>query len=185
MLIPRIGQKDTQIAGFIIMAGTNRPLEDIIIEQLKYIFSLDNRIDEEEQKQLDQLKQQVALIKSPNLSKETSSDMLPFRSPAGYWLDLRGYDPAKEAMNLKSPILILQGQRDYQVTMDDYKRWKDSLSSRQDVQFKLYPTLNHLFINGQGRIEPAEYEKAGYVDKVVIDDISNWIKSFSKVKATQ
>jgi len=185
MLIPRIGQKDTQIAGFIIMAGTNRPLEDVILEQLKYIFSLDNRIDEDEQKQLDQLKQQVALVKSQNLSKETASDMLPFGAPANYWLALRGYDPAKEAASLKAPILILQGQRDYQVTMDDYKRWKDTLSSRQDVQFKLYPTLNHLFIAGEGRSEPAEYEKAGYLDKVVIDDISNWIKSFNKVKAIQ
>jgi len=185
MLIPRIGQKDTQITGFIIMAGTNRPLEDVILEQLKYIFSLDNQIDNDEQKQLDQLKQQVALVKSQNLSKETSSDMLPFGAPASYWLDLRGYDPAKEVASLKAPILILQGQRDYQATMDDYKRWKDTLSSRQDVQFKLYPTLNHLFIAGEGRSEPAEYEKAGYVDKVVIDDISNWIKSSSKVKATQ
>jgi len=185
MLIPRIGQKDTRIAGFIIMAGTSRPFEDVVLEQFKYIFSLDNRIDGDEQKQLDQLEHQVALVKSQNLLKETASDMLPLGVPASYWLDLRGYDPAKEAASLKIPILILQGQRDYQVTMDDYKRWENSLSSRQNVQFKLYPTLNHLFINGLGRIEPAEYEKAGYVDKVVIDDISNWIKSFNQSKASK
>ncbi len=29
MLIPRIGALDSNIAGFIIMAGTTRPLEDV------------------------------------------------------------------------------------------------------------------------------------------------------------
>ena len=179
MLIPRIGQKDTEIAGFIIMAGTTRPLEDVILEQLTYIFSLDNNITADEQKQLDQIQGQAALVKSQNLSKDTPPNMLPLGIPANYWLDLRGYDPAKEAANLKPPMLILQGGRDYQVTMDDFTRWKDSLSSRNNVQFKLYPALNHLFISGEGRIEPAEYEKAGHIDKTVIDDIFNWIKSYN------
>jgi hypothetical protein len=37
-VIPRIGKHDTQIAGFVVMAGTARPLEDAILDQFAYVF---------------------------------------------------------------------------------------------------------------------------------------------------
>ena len=70
--------------------------------------------------------------------------------PAKYWLDLRGYDPAKEASSLKKPMLFLQGERDYQVTMDDFARWKATLGARKDVKLKSYPKLNH-FVRFPGK----------------------------------
>jgi hypothetical protein len=98
--------------------------------------------------------------------------------PAKYWLDLQGYNPPEVAKKLRQPILILQGKRDYQVTMDDFQGWKKALSSRKDVEFKVYPKLNHLFIEGEGKSTPVEYEKPGNVAKIVIDDIANWIKKW-------
>jgi fermentation-respiration switch protein FrsA (DUF1100 family) len=80
------------------------------------------------------------------------------------------------ARNIKRPILILQGGRDYQVTSEDFQGWKDSLSSRENVQFRLYPKLNHLFIEGERRSTPAEYEVPGHVAETVIEDIAAWIK---------
>ena len=46
----------------------------------------------------------------------------PFSAPASYWLDLRGYNPPAAASLFKQPMLVLQGERDYQVTMDDLRR---------------------------------------------------------------
>lgn len=176
MLIPRIGQKSNQIAGFVIMAGTTRPLEDVIYEQFAYIFSIDGQLSEDEKNKLNELEVQIKMVKSTNLSKDTPSEKLPFEVPASYWLDLRGYDPAKFAVDLKKPMLILQGERDYQVTMDDYQRWRDALSGHPNVMFKLYQNLNHLFIEGKGRSTPSEYEKPGHVSEMVVEDISGWIK---------
>ena len=176
MLIPRIGLREKSIAGFIIMAGTARPFEDILSEQYEYIFNLDNKLTDDEKKYLKELHAQVTMVKSNKLTKDTSSTLLPLGIPASYWLDLRHYDPSKEAAKLTRPILILQGERDYQVTMKDFKRWQQSLSSHKNVQFKLYPSLNHLFMTGKGRSTPDEYKKAGHVDKSVIIDISDWIK---------
>jgi uncharacterized protein len=96
--------------------------------------------------------------------------------PVSYWLDLRGYDPPEAAKALQQPVLILQGERDYQVTMDDFHRWKAALSSQQNVTFKSYATLNHLFIEGNGKSSPAEYHRPGHVAEVVIHDIAQWIK---------
>ncbi len=39
-LAPRIGQQDPAIAGLVIMAGLTRPLEDTILDQYTYIYSL-------------------------------------------------------------------------------------------------------------------------------------------------
>jgi hypothetical protein len=176
MLIPRIGLLNSNIAGFIIMAGSTRPLEDITLEQVSYIFSLDGSISEEEKAQLETLKQQVDKIKDPNLSDKTPAKELPFGIPANYWLDLRGYKPAEVAKQLKQPMLILQGERDYQVTMVDFENWKKSLSTRKDVEFKSYPNLNHLFIEGEGKSTPNEYQTAGHISEVVVVDIIDWIK---------
>ena len=79
------------------------------------------------------------------------------------------------AKSLKQPMLILQGQRDYQVTMEDFGGWKQALSSRDNVRFKLYPKCNHLFVEGEGQSTPAEYQQPGNVAKTVIDDVADWI----------
>jgi dienelactone hydrolase len=175
-VIPRIGKGDSGIAGFIIMAGTARPLEDVILEQFTYIFSLDGVITDAEKAGLEQLKSQVAKVKDPRLSAETSAADLPLGIPAAYWLDLRGYQPAETAKELTQPMLILQGGRDYQVTDADFQLWKKALSSRENIEFKFYEGLNHLFMEGQGKSTPAEYEQAGNVSKEVIGDIAEWIK---------
>ncbi|QDT90562.1 hypothetical protein [Gimesia algae] len=43
------------------------------------------------------------------------------------YLAVRGYDAADSARLLQIPFLILQGERDYQVTMDDFTKWKQAL----------------------------------------------------------
>jgi len=172
MLLPRIGRLDPNIAGLIALAGATRPLEDVIPEQLAYIFSVDGIISPEEQKQVDQAKEQAAKVKA--LKPEDAAVF--FGAPVSYWLDLRGYNPPESAKELKQPLLILQGERDYQVTMDDFKRWNAALATKSNVTFKSYPSLNHLFIAGTGRSMPSEYERAGHVDERVIEDITEWIR---------
>ncbi len=73
-------------------------------------------------------------------------------------------------------MLFLQGGRDYQVTPDDLENWKKALGHRPDVEFRLYPKLNHLFFEGEGVIMPLEYvQKHGSVAPYVVDDIADWI----------
>ena len=172
-VIPLIGLGDEDIAGLIILAGAARPLEDLMIEQYEYIFSLDGNIDETEEEKLEKVREGVSLIKSDGLAE---TDRVILGAGANYWLYLRDYEPAEEAKGLKMPVLILQGERDYQVTMDDFEKWEDALKEKDDVEFKVYPELNHLFISGKGKSTPDEYQMAGHVAKYVIEDISNWIK---------
>jgi dienelactone hydrolase len=98
-------------------------------------------------------------------------------TPASYWLDLRRYDAAKTAAGLKIPIFVLQGGRDYQVTRTDLDAWKQALAGRKDAEVKLYPALNHLFVEGAGESRPAEYERPGHVAEQVIADLARWASS--------
>ena len=62
-------------------------------------------------------------------------------------------------------MLVLQGERDYQVTMEEFSRWKSALADRTDVSFHSYATLNHLFVAGTGKSVPAEYNTPGHVER--------------------
>ena len=177
-LLPRIGAADTGIAGLIVLAGLCRPLEDTILDQFSYIYSLSGTLSTEQHQHLDELKKQVALVKSPDLSLSTSTLDLPLGVSASYWLDLRGYHPEEMARGLQQPMLILQAEGDYQVTMEDFQIWKSALSGRSDVQFKSYAGLSHLLMPFEGgeKSTPAAYNVPGHVVEEVITDIAEWVK---------
>jgi dienelactone hydrolase len=171
---PRIGQADPNLAGLIILAGVTRPLEDIMVEQTRYLLTLEGSPSEEGQAKLNELLAEVAKVKKLTAADASSSALL-LHAPPQYWLDLREHDPLSAAKTLKQPLLILQGGRDYQVTEADFDGWKKALELRSGVTFKLYPELNHLFMAGAGKSTPAEYEHAGHVAESVITDIAEWI----------
>jgi uncharacterized protein len=175
MLVPRIGTGNSDIAGFIIMAGAARPLEDLMLEQTLYQASFASELSADNKSKLEEFKRQVAAVK--NLSKESPSKGLLLAAPTSYWLDLQGYNPAAVAKTLKQPMLILQGEEDCQVNPKaDFDEWRKALSDRKDVKLKNYPTLNHLFMEVHGKSTGAEYQQAGHVAEVVISDIAVWIK---------
>ena len=85
------------------------------------------------------------------------------------------------AAKLPIPVLVLQGERDYQVTMDALRRVEErSRWPKKDATLKSYPALNHLFLKGVGKSNPGEYSKANHVAKEVVDDIAAWIRSKGK-----
>lgn len=97
-------------------------------------------------------------------------------APGAYFLEVRGYHPEKVAAALSIPIAVLQGERDYQVTIaDDLPAWKAALGKRKNATFYTYPDANHAFVAGTGPSTPAEYSRPGHVEDKVIDDLATWI----------
>jgi fermentation-respiration switch protein FrsA (DUF1100 family) len=177
MVAPRIGQQDPALAGLVMMAGATRPLEDVLLDQVTYLDSLNGGPTAGQMAQLEQLEAAVATVKDPNLSPSTPASLLPLNIPAAYWLDLRGYKPADVVASLDMDLLVLQGARDYQVTTADFAGWQSTLSGRPNARLILYPDLNHEFVTGTGKATPAEYEHPGHVAEKVVSDIAGWIKS--------
>lgn len=184
MLAPRIAEQSDGLAGLVILAGAARPLEELILEQTRYLSERDGNVTAEEQSALNTVEEQVAAIRDPDLDASTpAADLLGV--PASYWLDLRGYAAPAVAAMLDLPILALQGERDYQVTMADFALWMNALSTRDDVTLTSFPELNHLMMAAtaptstgpgtQGLSGPEEYAVAGHVDEAVIDAIASHI----------
>jgi dienelactone hydrolase len=176
MMAPLVASKSKAVSGIVLLAGNARPLEDLLIDQYTYIYGLDS-LDALEKSEIQKITSQVQTVKDSKALKLAKTSELPFGLSSYYWQSFTKYNQLQVAKKLKQPILVLQGERDYQVTMVDFNLWKQNLSDNPKNQFISYPTLNHLFMNGEGKSVPAEYEKQGNVDQKVITDISSWIKA--------
>jgi fermentation-respiration switch protein FrsA (DUF1100 family) len=154
------------VAGVVLLAANVRPMEDLLVEQMEYMGIKGD--------QLDRAKALQAKVKKLEPGDEDSP---AFGSvPVSYWVDLKEYNPAASAKTLGIPMLILQGERDYQVTMTDFALWKTAVGSAKGVVMKSYPALNHLFVAGEGKSLPAEYSKPGHVAPAVIEEIAKFVR---------
>jgi len=170
---PRIATRDRALAGIVLLAGAARAPEELVEDQLDYLASVGAAPKE----LVAATKADVARLRalSPGSPEAATATLLGV--PASYWLSFRGYDPAATAKGLGIPILVLHGGRDYQVTAKDLERWKGALEGDPRATIRLFPSLNHYFVAGEGPSSPAEYEKPGHVAPEVIEAIAAWAKA--------
>lgn len=173
-LMARIANKTNQISKIILLAGNARPLDVLIGEQYDYLYKLNP--SSELLEAANKIKEQIAFLNSKEFNVNSPKEKLPFNLSGYYWQSVLDYNPLKEIKKVKMPILILQGERDYQVTMKDFKLWKSTLESNTKATFISYPKLNHLFMSGEDNAGPKEYLIKGNVEPTVIDDIYNFVK---------
>ena len=80
--------------------------------------------------EIDELKRQVAFIQDPTFNPDHPPAGYNFGSPH-FMYDVSRWRPVEEAKLRKRALLILQGARDYQVTVkDEYTKWQKGLSNR-------------------------------------------------------
>ena len=170
--IPLIAE-NIDAEGYIIMAGNTRPIEVLIEEQINYLTNLDGIVSEDEKTLVDSMTESVNKIRDLESISETERVL---GAAKAYWTFLSTYDPIEHAEKIQSDVLVLQGERDYQVTFSDYQRWLDAFGTNDQWTFKVYEKLNHLMMPGEGEPSNADYSITGFVDEQVIEDISEWIK---------
>lgn len=174
-LAPRIAEKSEGLAGIIILAGLARPFEDALEEQFAYISSLTDS-SANAKAQLTELKRQLDNVRKLGTDAFDDKIPLPLNQPRSYWEFAGNYKPVEVAAKLKLPIFVLQGERDYQVTMEDFGLWRFGLLRCKNAFFKSYPKLNHLLQEGSGKATPFEYNQASPVPAYVMDDIASFVK---------
>lgn len=177
MLMPRIISADKKglIKGAVMMSGNSRPLQDVTMDQYRYFYKL-GQLNKE---QLDYYINQYSMINNPDFSAGNTPKGFALGGTY-WWADLKAYNQVEVAKQLNTPLLIMQGARDYQVlAAKDFQGWKDALSNKPNVSFKLYPKLNHMYTEGEGGelSTNMEYFNQANIPGYVIDDIINWIGS--------
>ena len=160
MLVPRIAQRAGEgcLGGIISLAGPVRKMEQLLTEQMTYISSLSGT--------------------QPDVKAAVEQVMNSL--PESYRKMETEYQPVEVARMLKLPFLVLQGERDYQVTMQDFGMWRFGLYRNPNVLFKSYPKLNHALQEGSGKSTPFEYTHLSPVPEYVIKDIADFINGVFK-----
>ncbi|MEF7659584.1 alpha/beta fold hydrolase [Bacillus thuringiensis] len=179
MMIPKMIEKDQNqnIAGAIVMGGSARTIQDMALDQLEYRLSI-GAMKPEEYKFY---KSQFELLNDPNFSRRNPPKDFQLGSPV-YWDSIRKIKAAEMSKEQKTPLLILQGERDFQVQSKiEIPLWKEQLKERDNVDYRLYPKLNHFFTEGEGELsKPDEYYSPANIPEYVINDIANWVQGKSK-----
>ena len=166
--------------GFVIMAGTPRKLEDVLLEQTE-----------------DALKDMNALVRFLARGRvksfasafeglyEMTDEAAKSKKMGGgttlYYFKEMGEHPVSEYLAAcEKPMLVMQGEKDFQVKVDkDFAVYQELLAGKPSVTFKLYEDLNHAFVPYiYDSISQAKKEFATerHIGEEVIGDIANWIK---------
>ena len=180
MLAPRIDAEGGNYAGLIIMAGSPRKLEEIILDQnedvLRSTKGFVNWI----------VKKQVAKFAAMfdgmyELSDEEAKKRKMGGGTTLYYFKEMGEHPVSGyLLSTEKPILIMQGEKDFQATAEkDFAAYKQLLAGRSNVTFRLYENLSHAFVPSvYGDIMKAkqEYNVEQHIGENVTVDIANWVK---------
>ncbi|MDU9693727.1 alpha/beta fold hydrolase [Priestia aryabhattai] len=180
MLAPRIDAEGGEFAGIIIIGGSPRKLEEIMIDQNNAVLdSLDQSSKVVAEKQISELVSKFDNIY--NLSdKEAQSTLIIGEQIRAYYFKEMGENNCEQYLSvLEKPILIIQGSEDYQVSIEkDFNGYKKMLNNKLNATFKLYSNLNHLLMPSvhKGILQvQKDYGVKQHVDKEVIKDITEWI----------
>ena len=180
MLLPRIDAEGGNAAGLVLMAGTPYRLEDIVLRQLeqagegktllKGIFRLEHRIYEKKFRALETMSDEEA-------KKKKFAGSLSLY----YFREMGRKTAADYLLESSKPVLILQGEKDFQVLPDvDLEGFREKLAGRENTEYCLYPGLDHCFVEsltGDIRKAAKEYGTERHIGADVIADIAAFVRN--------
>lgn len=183
MLAPRIDAEGGDYRGLVLMAGTPRRLEEILIEQNEDVLSTLNGLAHKlVKKQLQKLNHMFSGLYDQS-DEEAKKRKVGGGTTLYYFKEMGEHAVSDYLAVLQKPMLIMQGEKDFQVKADkDFAAYQDLLKGKANVTFQLYENLNHVFVPSvYGSIAKAkkEYNIEQHISEEVIADIANWIMAVS------
>lgn len=127
-----------ELCGLVLLATPGRPIGQVLRDQLKQSMGSGAM-----------LQQAMSAIKALEAGRRVDAYSLHpalqqlFPPPVqGLLISTFSYDPARLIAGFRKPVLILQGERDLQVSVADAKRLKEAAPAAKLV---LVPEANHFF----------------------------------------
>ncbi len=88
MMAPLIRKGDPRIAGLISLAGSSRPLDEVIVDQTNYLLAV-SPAPPEEQKKCSKRDEILRADEGRDLSKDVPANQLPLGVPIVYWRSIK------------------------------------------------------------------------------------------------
>jgi alpha/beta superfamily hydrolase len=166
-LIGMIAAKD-KADGFISLAGAGRTIDAVLVEQISKQAPF---LKEETQKNLDILKSGKTFeLKNPMLASIFRESIQP------YMISWIKYNPQMELAKLQMPIVIINGTKDIQVSVQEAELLK---KAKPEAELVLIEKMNHVFkeIKGDDTENMKSYTNP---DLPIVPTLTNTITAFVK-----
>ncbi len=153
---------------YISIAGAGRPIDEVLLEQIGKQAPF---LKEEVQKNLETLKNGTTFeLKNQMLASLFRASVQP------YMISWIKYNPQAEIKKLQIPTLLINGDKDIQVSVQDAQLLQQA---KPDAQLKIIPNMNHIFklIKGDDAENKASYTNP---DLPIATDLSELITTFIK-----
>jgi uncharacterized protein len=167
------GQNADDLCGLILLATPGRPVGQVLREQLRAAMGGGPM-----------LQQATLTIKAleagrrPNVYSLDPPLQQMFAPPMqGFLISMFSYDPARLIAEFHKPVLILQGERDLQVSMADAKRLKQAAPAAKLV---FLPDANHFFKvvkSADIAVNTAAYSKPVPLAPHIADEIADFVSA--------
>ncbi|MFW9943214.1 MAG: alpha/beta hydrolase family protein [Candidatus Thorarchaeota archaeon] len=183
---PVLCVEDPTIAALVICAGTSQKLDDIMRQQAKSTKEMLSRLTQEQKEKLG--------VKGTPDPVEIVEEMIEKVKHGDEYVEIEGHkvfarwfrehfaqNPLETIKKVKCPILIVQGEKDFQVPFSNALALRDALESsgNRKVRLLLFPNIDHLL-----KFEPGESSQLSYISKMnreveplILKSISSWAES--------
>jgi dienelactone hydrolase len=162
IIAPMVALDEGALKGLVLLAGTSRTGRAILEFQLPNLIKGN--------KELSDRQRDSALAAVP-----AQIDSMAKQPWAKFFLD---YDPSATARKVRTPVLILNGATDQQVTPDQVPELVAAFraAGNRDVTARVLPDLNHLFVRDPDGF-PGRYTQlpSFQVDPGVIELVVDWL----------
>ena len=163
MIAPMVAVSDPQLAAIALMAGTAYTGRRIIDYQYENLVRGNPAVA---------AASADSVLKAMRASFDSTEAKKPWMK---YFLE---YDPLPTARRVKQPVLILQGETDQQVRVEEARALDRVMraSGNRRVTMKLFPDRNHLFLMDPSG-HPSGYARLtnNTVDADVLGTLADWL----------
>ncbi len=178
LIAPMVAATDKDIAAIVVMAGTALRGEDILRFQLNYDYENNAKLSTEEKAK--GRAETESFLRAIRENGDVSKFPLPLRGLSSPWgRAFLTYDPLPTMRKVSQPVLILQGEVDQQVTMEQARMLERAAreAGNRDVTTRIFPRFNHLFLPATSGAE-REYTKLETysLSEDFLKTIADWLR---------
>ncbi|TYL40341.1 alpha/beta hydrolase [Natronococcus pandeyae] len=174
LAVPRIVDRDGDLAGGVAMGAPARPFHDVVLAHVEHQATVGSHDWPAMTNMYEKQADEIDRVRDGDYDED---DVLLDFSGA-FWESLAEYDALETARETDEPLYFLQGERDFQASLeDDFGVWQSELDDRSETSFDSYDGLNHLFMPVEGPGVAFEYRVRNNVDPQVVDDLTDWIEA--------
>ena len=162
MIISMLSGLDPDLAGLVYAAGPGTPLSEVIAYQIEEMA----RAQTDDPEALETVRQQV------------EANFMSMLNSAASLRDGLRFNPLDLARQVQSPALVIQGETDWQVRVEQAYALSDALEeSGQPVDLAIFSDVNHLLVNDPSHSQDYSSLTDFTLDTRLTAQVTDWLQT--------